>query len=178
MATWLFTENQALTSRVLVNRLWARFLGRGLADNLGDYGAQGSAPTHPELLEWLASGLDRTRLAAQALDSPSRSQRDVPTVLDSRRIARRGDPGLRWLTRQRRPRLEAGVIRDQALATARLLVDEPGGAVVAHISPYYVHLNFPPRAYYADQGPGQYRRGVYVHWQRQFLRDTRGLRRA
>ncbi|MCA9106668.1 MAG: PSD1 domain-containing protein [Planctomycetales bacterium] len=171
LATWLFTENQALTSRVLVNRLWARFLGRGLADNLGDYGAQGSAPTHPELLEWLAADLIEHdwRLKPwirQVVLSETYRQSSTP---DASRDA--ADPGLRWLTRQRRPRLEAEVIRDQALATARLLVDEPGGASCRPYQPagYYVHLNFPPRAYYADQGPGQYRRGVYVHWQRQFL---------
>lgn len=171
LSNWLFDENQGLTSRVLANRLWARFFGVGLSKQLADHGSQGLAPTHPELLDWLACDLidHGWRLKPwirQIVLSDTYCQASLQATSEVH-----GSESNEWLTSQRRIRLDAEIIRDQALAFAGLLVDEPGGPACRPYQPagYYSRLNFPPRAYYADEGPSQYRRGVYVHWQRQYL---------
>lgn len=171
LAHWLFEQNQGLTARVLANRLWARFFGAGLSRQLADHGAQGEAPSHPELLEWLASELvDHEWHLKPWIRELVLSETYCQASVEAS-SATQIDASNPWLTRQRRIRLPAEIIRDQALAFSGLLVDEPGGAACRPYQPsgYYARLNFPPRAYYADEGPSQYRRGVYVHWQRQFL---------
>ena len=153
------------------NRLWYLFLGAGLTRNLEDNGAQGEWPTHPDLLDWLAvefveSGWDVKHLVR--LIVTSRTYRQSARETES---LRRADPENRLFARQASPRLPAELIRDGALAASGLLVRQVGGASARPYQPagYYEHLNFPRRTYKHDTGPGQYRRGVYTHWQRQFL---------
>ena len=171
LANWLVAPDNPLTARVFVNRLWKRFFGQGLSAVLDDLGAQGSWPTHPELLDWLAvefieSGWDIKHVVELIVSSAAYQQSaDVRAELSEE------DPFNRLFGRQARFRLPAEVVRDTALQVSGLLVSEVGGASVKPYQPrgYYAQLNFPRREYQADSGKDQYRRGVYMHWQRTFL---------
>ena len=174
LANWLTDPADgagALTARVMVNRLWYLCFGQGLSPSLDDFGAQGQPPTHPELLDNLAwefidSGWDVKHLLRLIVTSQTYQQSSDET--DQRRA---GDPLNRWYSRQNRFRLPAEMIRDNALSVSGLLVSELGGSSVKPYQPagYYRHLNFPTREYQADKDQRQWRRGLYVHWQRQFL---------
>jgi hypothetical protein len=174
LARWLTDADKGiggLTSRVFVNRIWYLLMGRGLAPNLGDLGNRSDVPSHPDLLDHLSidfyqNGWDIKRLVKGIVISESYQQSSQPT-----QAAIATDPDNRWFSRQSRFRLSAEMIRDNALAVSGLLLREP---IVGHSRPYqpagyYRHLNFPARRYAADKGPAQYRRAVYMHWQRQFL---------
>lgn len=174
LANWL-TDAEAgvggLTARVFVNRFWYLMFGQGLTPSLEDFGGQGEPPNYPELLDQLAvdfvrDGWDlKGMLRRMAL---SRAYRQS-SVADADRLVQ--DPENHWFARQSRFRLPAESVRDQALASSGLLVHEVGGESIKPYQPigYYRHLNFPTRSYMPDLDRKQYRRGVYVHWQRQFL---------
>jgi len=171
LAQWLTARDNPLTARVLANRLWYLFFGRGLFDSLQDTGSQGSVPTHPALLNHLAlelinSGWDVKYLVKRIVMSSAYRQSSQPPD-----DALSQDPGNRYFARQSRFRLPAEMIRDGALSVSGLLNDRLGGPSVHPYQPtgYYAHLNFPKRTYRHDSGPNQYRRGIYTHWQRQFL---------
>ncbi len=171
LAGWIVSPQNPLTARVFVNRIWKLLFGAGLAPVLDDFGAQGQAPSHPALLDWLAwdfqeSGWDikhliKTIVISQAYQQSSSHRQDLTET----------DPENRWLARQARFRIDAEFIRDHALATSGLMVNKVGGRSVKPYQPsgLYQHLNFPKRSYQADRGDNQYRRGLYTHWQRQYL---------
>ncbi len=171
LAKWLTSAENPLTARVFVNRLWYLFFGSGLSSTLDDTGSQGEWPTHPALLDWLAvefveSGWDVKHIVCLIVTSSAYRQSSLvsPQLLEH-------DPKNRLFTRQGRFRMQAETIRDNALAVGGLLNDQMGGKVAKPYQPagYYAPLNFPRRKYSADTNANQYRRGVYVHWQRQFL---------
>jgi len=171
LAEWLTAADNPLTARVFVNRLWKMLFGQGLSRVLDDLGAQGTPPTHPQLLDTLAvdfmeSGWNVKRLVKRIVMSATYRRSSLP-----RPELRDRDPYNRLLARQSRFRLEAEFIRDNALAVSGLLVADVGGRSVHPYQPtgLYRHLNFPRRTYQADEGDNQYRRGLYTHWQRQFL---------
>jgi hypothetical protein len=160
-----------LTARVMVNRFWALLLGSGLSKSLDDFGGQGEPPVHPELLDQLAvefyeSGWDIKHLLRLIVlsDTYRQSSQADPSL-------REKDPENRLFARQATFRLPAEMIRDNALAISGLLVEGYGGASVRPYQPegYYRHLNFPKRVYHPHHDSRQWRRGVYVHWQRQYL---------
>ncbi len=167
LANWLTSRDNPVTARVFVNRLWKQFFGKGLAGRLDDFGAQGEAPVNPELLDWLAiefmeSGWDIKHMVRLMVLSRTYRQTSVGTSADSEN---------RLLARQSRWRLEAEMIRDNALAVSGLLNSRMGGRSSRPYQPagYFEFLNFPKRVYVADTGAEQYRRGVYTHWQRAYL---------
>jgi hypothetical protein len=176
LARWLVAPVAAggageLTARVMANRIWAIFFGAGLCRSTGDFGGQGELPDHPELLDRLAiefvqQGWDLRKLVQTIVTS--RAYRMASTASDEL-LAR--DPDNRLLARQGRWRLPAEGVRDTALFAGGLLVEKLGGASVHPYQPagYYRHLNFPQREYKADTDSRQWRRGLYVHWQRMFL---------
>ena len=174
LANWLTdAENGAglLTARVMVNRFWYLLFGQGLSRSLDDFGGQGEPPSHPELLDWLAhefvdSGWDVKHLLKLLVTSRTYRQSSIET--DEMRAK---DPTNRLFSRQSRYRLPAEFVRDNALAISGLLVRKIGGPGVKPYQPagYYRHLNFPKRKYVSDTDDRQWRRGLYVHWQRQFL---------
>ena len=171
LAQWLVSPENPLTARVFVNRLWRQFFGAGLCNTVDDFGAQGEAPSHPELLDWLAvefreRGWDikhtiRLMVTSAAYRQDSHLRREVRDV----------DPQNRLLSSQSPRRLEAEFVRDNALFIAGLLNLEIGGPSAYPYQPagYYANLQFPDRPYNPDGGPLQYRRGLYAHWQRTFL---------
>jgi hypothetical protein len=174
LARWLVSRENPLTARVTMNRLWMQFFGTALSKNPGDLGAQGELPPNQALLDWLAmefmdSGWDvkhmvRLMVSSRAYRRASATPAELATA----------DPFNRELARQSPYRLEAELVRDNALAIAGLLVPKVGGPSVKPYQPdrYWENLNFPVRAYVADQGESQYRRGLYVWWQRSFLHPS------
>ncbi|MCO6047076.1 PSD1 and planctomycete cytochrome C domain-containing protein [Aeoliella sp. ICT_H6.2] len=174
LAKWLCDDSQGiggLTARVMVNRFWALAFGKGLAPNLEDFGAQGEPPSHSKLLDALAvefveSGWDIKHMMRTIV--LSRTYRQASNVNGQMLEI---DPYNRWLARQARFRLPAEMIRDNALSISGLIVHEIGGASIKPYQPegHYRHLNFPKRKYHAHSDERQWRRGVYMHWQRQFL---------
>lgn len=174
LANWLTdakTGAGGLTARVFVNRLWYLFFGAGLSKSLEDFGGQGEPPTHPELLdqlavEFVASGWDVKHVVKFIVTSRAYRQSSQASP-----ALRERDPENRLLARQGSWRLPAESIRDNALFVSGLLVLDVGGASAKPYQPpgFYRHLNFPKREYVSDADAKQWRRGVYVHWQRQYL---------
>jgi len=171
LANWLTDKDNPLTARVFVNRLWKHFFGRGLSRVLDDLGSQGTAPTHPDLLDWLAaefmdSGWDIKHIVRLITTSQVYRQSSK-----SSKILELKDPYNQLIARQSRYRLDAELIRDNALAVSGLLIQKIGGKSVKPYQPagYWANLHFPQRTYKHDTGSAQYRRGLYTHWQRQFL---------
>ena len=174
LAHWLVADENPLTTRVIMNRLWAQLFGAGLSRVLDDLGGQGEPPTHPDLLDWLAcefrdSGWDLKHMIRLIVTSETyrQSSQATPALLAA-------DPGNRELARQAAFRIDAELVRDAALATAGLLVPTIGGPSVKPYQPegYWENLNFPRRTYPADAGEKQYRRGLYTWWQRSFLHPS------
>lgn len=170
LANWLFEADNPLTARVVVNRLWSRFFGRGISSNTLDFGNQGDPPTHRDLLDWLAtdfveSGWDMQHVMRRIVLSHAyrQSSEQSPKQLKS-------DPGNKWFARQSATRLPAEVLRDQALAASGLLVERLGGPSVFPYQPkrHWAALNFPRRGYPQSHGDDLYRRSVYTWVQRSF----------
>ncbi|MBL9188538.1 MAG: PSD1 domain-containing protein [Opitutaceae bacterium] len=172
LADWIVSKDNPITARTVVNRLWAMFFGTGLSAVLDDLGSQGELPSHPELLDWLAvefreSGWDLRRIIRLIVTSETYRQSS-----SLRRELLDADPGNRLLASQNPRRLEAEFVRDNALFAAGLLnLRDIGGPSVKPYQPpgYYAALQFPDREYVADDDDEQWRRGVYMHWQRTFL---------
>ncbi len=171
LAKWLTMPDHPLTARVTVNRLWQQLFGAGLVRTAEDFGVMGERPSHPELLDWLAvefveSGWDVKHLIR--LMATSATYRQSPHLTPAK-LAR--DPDNRHLSRGPRRRLDAEVLRDQALAVSGLLVDRIGGAPVKPPQPPGLWLvvaqagsntkNFEP-----DEGEDLYRRSLYPNWKR------------
>ncbi len=174
LAQWLVSRDNPLTARTVMNRLWKQFLGTGQSKVLDDLGAQGEPPANPALLDWLAcefmdSGWDFKHMVRAIVTS--RTYRQVSTTTPALNVA---DPGNRLCARQNTFRLDAELVRDNALAISGLLVRTIGGPSVKPYQPdgYWENLNFPQRTYPADTGEGQYRRGVYTWWQRSFTHPS------
>jgi mono/diheme cytochrome c family protein len=170
LARWIASADNPLTARVLVNRLWKLYFGQGLSKTLEDVGSQGEWPTHPELLDWLAAEFvardwDVKAMVRLLVTSGTYRQSSQPTARQ-----KEVDPYNRYLARQSRFRLDAEMVRDNALAVSGLLNQQIGGPSVFPYQPagYWAALNFPPREWQNDSGDKLYRRGMYTHWQRSF----------
>ncbi len=172
LAKWLTSSDNPLVARHFVNRTWKHFFGTGLSGKLDDLGNQGEWPSHPLLLDRLASefiisGWDVKRLVQMMVTSRTYQQ-----AVTRRAELTEVDPYNRLLAQASPRRLEAEIIRDNALAISGLLNTEYIGGPSAY--PYqpdghYKNLQFPDRNYVASNDARQYRRGVYMHWQRTFL---------
>lgn len=173
LARWLVSRENPLTARVFVNRLWKIFFGHGISKTLDDLGAQGEWPTHPELLDWLAvefgESWDVKRLVKLIVGSSTYRQSSKPSA-----VLKERDPYNRLFARQSRFRLDAEMVRDNALAISGLLVRKVGGESVRPYQPpgYWTYLNFPKREWQNDKGEDAYRRGLYTWWQRTFLHPS------
>jgi len=171
LARWLVSPEQPLTARVTVNRFWAQLIGAGLVRTPNDFGVQGEAPTHPELLDWLArefmtAGWDVKTLVRLIVTSQTyRQDAGVSPALWEL------DPSNRLLARASRLRLDAEVLRDQTLALGGLLRPEIGGPPVRPYQP--VNIWEPvafggsnTKNYVQDHGDALYRRSLYTFWKR------------
>jgi hypothetical protein len=183
LARWLVDPSHPLTARVTVNRYWQLYFGVGLVKTAEDFGVQGERPSHPELLDWLASEFmaspERQRgesawdvKALQRLIVTSATYRQSSKVVPS---AVEKDPETRLLAFMPRLRLQAEFIRDQALAVSGLLNGEIGGKSVSPYQPpgLWEELasredgkNWTAQTYVQDHGKDLYRRGMYTFWKR------------
>ncbi len=162
LARWLCDPKHPLTSRIAVNRLWQICFGTGLVRTPEDFGSQGAAPTHPDLLDWLAvefveSGWDVKRLLKLIMMSETyrqSSHHPNPQIAET-------DPTNQWLARFPSYRLSAEMLRDNALAISGRLVEKSGGPPA---KPYELEASFQPSK--LDSGEGLYRRSLYTYWKR------------
>ncbi|MHB0957614.1 MAG: DUF1553 domain-containing protein [Pirellulaceae bacterium] len=168
VARWLVDPQNPLTARVAVNRLWAQLFGAGLVITEEDFGTQGDAPSHPELLDWLATEyLQRKWDTKQMLRLlvTSATYRQAPDVRPDHQLL---DPRNRLLARGPRSRLEAETVRDQALALSGLLAHQMGGPSVYPYQPpglWRAAFNG-ERTWPVSEGRDRFRRGLYVFWRR------------
>jgi len=171
LAKWLLLPEHPLTARVTVNRFWQEVFGTGLVRTAGDFGITGELPSHPELLDWLAvdfreHGWDVKRLFRQMLTS--NAYRQAATVTPGKIAADRDN---RLLSRGPRFRMDAEMIRDQALAASGLLVEKLGGPSVKPYQPpgVWAAVAMPEsntKSYVAGTGADLYRRSLYWFWKR------------
>ena len=163
LARSIVAENNPLTSRVIVNRVWQQYFGRGLVETENDFGLQGSPPSHPELLDWLAvdfmehgwslKELHRRIVTSHTYRQDSRERIDLRTK----------DPGNYLLARQRRLRLDAEIVRDIALSASGLLSSKMGGpAVYPPIPAGVMGQGQSNREWKVSVGEDRYRRGLYT----------------
>jgi hypothetical protein len=165
LSKWLLDEKNPLTARVFVNRIWQEFFGRGLVKTAGDFGMQGELPSHPELLDWLATDFrnnhwDIKRLVKQMVMSATYRQ---STSISQEKLAI--DPENIYLSRAPRVRLAAEFTRDLTLASSGLLNDEIGGPSVKPYQPKGIWEAATSgrglSRYIQDHGSELYRRGMY-----------------
>ena len=167
LAKWLVDRGNPLTARVTVNRFWAQYFGRGLVETQEDFGTQGTPPTHPELLDWLAvefmeSGWDMKALHRLIVHSATyrQSSRLTPELAEI-------DPANRLYARGPRFRVPAEMVRDITLAASGLLKRKIGGPSVFPHQPEGIWTQI-----YGDEkwglsaGEDKYRRGLYTYWKR------------
>jgi hypothetical protein len=168
LAAWLLATENPLTSRVIVNRYWQLFFSAGLVRTPEDFGTQGSRPTHPLLLDWLAtefreSGWDVKQLHRLIVTSATYQQSSRLTSQ-----LRQRDPENQYLARGPRHRLPSWMLRDQALAASGLLVSRFGGPAVKPYQPenIWAEATFGKKKYVQDEGERLYRRSLYTFWRR------------
>lgn len=168
LANWLVSRENPLTARVWVNRAWQEFFGRGLVKTAEDFGKQGEAPTHPELLDWLASEFMDSGWSMKAMhrkivmSAAYRQESKVRPELEAR------DPENTMIARQSRVRLSAESVRDATLAASGLLDDSIGGRSVKPPQPAGIaELGYgSSNKWVTSSGKDKYRRGLYIHFQR------------
>jgi len=182
LANWLVSRDNPLTARAFVNRTWREFFGIGISKTLDDFGSQGEWPTHPELIDWLASEFmhpefdaavahdwDMHHIIRLIVTSHTYRQSSLPDAASQEK-----DPENRPLARQNRFRVDAENVRDTLLAVSGLLEEKFGGPSVNPVEPtgYLTALNFPKREYSAGHGADLHRRGLYTTWQRTYLHPS------
>jgi hypothetical protein len=166
-ARWLVSPDNPRTARVLANRLWAELFGTGLVATLEDFGSQGEAPSHPELLDWLASefvanGWSLRHLLRTIVSSQTYAQASAAAA-----EARERDPDNRWLTRGPAFRLAGEVLRDQALAVSGLLHEQLGGPSVMPPQPDGIWMQlYSSERWVAATDAQRFRRALYTFWRR------------
>ena len=173
LASWLTAPGHPLTARVAVNRLWYQVFGRGLVSSLEDFGSQGAWPSHPKLLDWLATELvrlDWNQKALLRLMLTSATFRQHSAMSD---LLSQKDAENRLLARGPRYRLAAEVIRDSALEIGGLLEERQGGPSVRPYQPSGLWTevivaddSYSGGKYVQDEGADLYRRSVYTWWKR------------
>jgi mono/diheme cytochrome c family protein len=167
LARWLVDRRNPLTARVAVNRIWQADFGRGLVESDNDFGTQGSPPSHPELLDWLACELMDSGWSVKHIHRlivTSAAYRQWSRVRPDGRAV---DPDNRLLWRQSRSRLDAELIRDTALKCSGLLAERIGGPSVFPPQPDGVMtLGQMRREWQTSAGPDRFRRGIYTYFWR------------
>jgi hypothetical protein len=167
LARWLVDDRHPLTARVTVNRLWQAYFGRGLVETENDFGLQGAPPTHPALLDWLATELIEQGWSLKAMHRLIVTSMTYRQSSWARPELQEVDPDNRLLARQSRLRLDAEVIRDAALSASGLLACRIGGPSVFPPQPDGVMtLGQMRRKWEPSTGPDRYRRGLYTFFWR------------
>ncbi len=167
LARWLVDPRNPLVGRVIMNRVWAQYYGRGIVETSEDFGVQGEPPSHPELLAWLASEFVRQGWNSKAMHrlivtsaTYRQSSRVTPVQLER-------DPYNRLFSRGPRFRMEAEMLRDQALAASGLLKRTLGGPSVFPYQPDGIWFApYSSERWDESHGGDQFRRGLYTFWRR------------
>lgn len=167
LAKWLIDPANPLTARVAINRIWAQYFGSGLVLTGEDFGTKGERPTDPELLDWLATEFIRRDWDMKAMHrlivtsaTYRQSSRAAPALVER-------DPQNRLLARGPRVRLEAELVRDQALAASGLLTEKIGGPSVMPPQPDGVWSSpYSGEKWLTATGENRFRRGLYTFWKR------------
>ena len=163
LGKWLVDPKHPLTPRVTVNRIWQKYFGRGIVDSESDFGTQGDKPTHPELLDWLASEFIEKGWSQKAL------HRLIVTSATYRQASTSNgvDPENKFFSRQNRLRLDAEIIRDASLVASGLFAPKVGGPSVYPPQPAGVYqVTQVRREWKTSTGEDRYRRGMYTFFQR------------
>jgi hypothetical protein len=167
LAKWIVDENNPLTARVIINRIWQQYFGQGLVTTPEDFGRVGERPSHPELLDWLAvefieSGWSIKHIHRLIVNSAvyRQSSKVTPRLLEI-------DPYNRWLARAPRIRVESEIVRDVALAASGLLSKKMGGpSVFPPLTAGVMDLAYGGFRWENATGEDRYRRGMYTFWKR------------
>lgn len=167
LAYWLIDPKNPLTSRVMVNRIWELYFGHGIVETTEDFGTRASKPTHPELLNWLATEFVRQKWSMKAIHrlivtsaTYRQSSKATPALLAK-------DPNNTLYARGPRFRLEGEMIRDNALAISGLLSRKIGGPSVFPHQPEGVwDIPYNADRWQVSEGEDKYRRGLYTFWRR------------
>ena len=163
LAWWVGSPENPLTARVAVNRMWQQYFGRGLVETDNDFGTQGTLPSHPELLDWLATEFMRRGWGMKAMHRLIVTSATYRQSSHARPDLAEIDPQNRLLARQSRLRLEAEIVRDVMLTASGLLCDTVGGPGVYPPQPEGVlGLGQVKRVWTESTGPDRYRRGMYT----------------
>jgi hypothetical protein len=163
LARWIASKDNPLTARVIANRVWQAYFGRGLVETENDFGSQGTSPSHPELIDWLAvefvergwslKSLHRTIVHTRAYQRDSANRADLIEK----------DPDNRLLARQTRLRLDAELVRDSALVASGILTQKIGGPpVFPPIPDGVMSLGQVKRVWNTSKGADRTRRGLYT----------------
>ena len=167
LAHWLVDEDNPLVSRVIVNRFWEQIFGRGIVETSEDFGLKGEKPTHPELLDWLATEFVQQGWSVKAIhraivtSAVYRQSSQVSQALLER------DPSNKLLARGPRFRIEAEMVRDVSLAASGLLSEKIGGPSVFPFQPDGVwSVPYSGYQWATSDGSDRYRRGLYTFWRR------------
>jgi hypothetical protein len=160
----LVASDNPLTPRVIVNRYWQRFFGRGIVETENDFGTQGIQPTHPQLLDWLAVEFVESGWDVKAIHRAIVTSATYRQASHHRRELDEVDPFNKLLARQSRVRLDAEIIRDNALAAGGLLSGKIGGPSVHPPQPEGIYLfTQDPKPWQTDTNEDRYRRGMYTY---------------
>ncbi|MFP6765427.1 MAG: DUF1553 domain-containing protein [Planctomycetaceae bacterium] len=171
LARWIIDGRNPLTARVAVNRIWQQYFGRGLVVTSDDFGTQGAAPTHPQLLDWLATQFVRNQWSLKWLHRVILSSATYRQSSISRPDLADRDPDNTWLGRQNRLRVDAEMVRDLALTASGRLDDRTHGpSVFPPLPPGIIELAFVDvinrGPWQVSSGGDRYRRGLYTFFQR------------
>ena len=171
LAQWLFDPNHPLTARVAVNRYWKLVMGKGLVSTPGDFGSQGSLPSHPELLDWLAASFQASDWDLKQLVKTMVMSATYRQSVAHRPELSEVDPDNQYLARGPQARLPAEMVRDHALAISGLLSKKIGGPSVKPYQPEGLWLeiasgNQSLRKYIQGHDQDLYRRSLYSFWKR------------
>ena len=175
LALWLTKDDHPLTARVTVNRYWQKYFGQGLVKTAEDFGVQGDPPSHPDLLDWLATEFVRRQWNIKQMQklivtsaTYRQSSRVMPELLER-------DPHNILLARGPRSRLSAHALRDQALAASGLLVERIGGPSVSPYQPANLWEEMSNMTYRQSHGANLYRRSLYTVWKRTVAPPTMAI---
>jgi mono/diheme cytochrome c family protein len=168
LAKWIASRDNPLTARVAVNRMWQELFGRGLVVTSEDFGTQGDRPSHPELLDWLASEFMDHGWSMKAIQKEIVMSATYRQSSNIRKDVEARDPENVLLARQSRIRLPAELVRDEALAASGLLNPAIGGRSIRPFQPAGVaELGYGHSVKWKEsEGADRYRRGLYIHYQR------------
>ncbi len=163
LARWIMSPKNPLTARVIVNRVWQQYFGRGIVETENDFGMQGTLPSHPELLDWLATEFAAKKWSLKELHRVIVTSATYRQSSAQRPDLREKDPENYLLARQTRLRLDAEIVRDVALSASGLLSQKLGGPpVYPPIPDGVMGVGQVKRAWTVSKGEDKYRRGLYT----------------